>query len=204
MTIDGQQSWIRKRIYLNPYDLNAVFETTDTQTAIDTSVLAQILGTTGLCGFLMADDKLLRGAINLPYDLDVKHEIGFRVHYSGTYGSGTATVEWILLYKIGAENAVIATTGATALDTVIGVHTWVGPDDDFKMRSPRGIALASTHGITRDNVEAGDLLMISLEQQAETNVTAVEFITIEMDYVPHRSTGYGTDSDRPLTAADVV
>jgi hypothetical protein len=202
--IDGQMSWMRKRIYLNAYDLNAYVEATDTLGAIDATVIPSTIGTTAMVGTLMGTDgDLLRGAINLPYDLDVKHEIGFRVHYSGTYGSGTATVEWILLYGTVKNTAAITVTGATALNTVIGVHTQTTPGDDFKQRSPRGIALPGTHALTREMVENGDLLLISLEQQAQSNVTVTEFISLEMDYVPHRMVGYGSDSDRPLTSVEV-
>lgn len=201
---DAQMSWIRKRLYLNCYDLNAYVEATDTMGCIDATVIPVAVGT-GLVGALIATDgDIIQGGFILPYDLDPKFEIGFRVHYSATYGSGVATLEFILLYDIIDNAARVDQVATTALDTVVGVHTFSGTVDLSKQRSGRGIALAATHSINRDQIEAGSVFLISLEQQASANLTNEAFIALEMDYAVQKCGGIGSENDNPLTVKDYL
>ncbi len=195
---DSDMAWKRKRVYLNAYDLNAYVEATDTLGGIDATVVPVAVGT-GLCGALVSTDgDLIRGGFILPYDLDPQYEIGFRVHYSATYGTGVATLEFILLYDIVENAARTDVAGTTALDTIIPVHTFSGTVDLSKQRTGRGVALAVTHAITRAQIEAGAMFLISLEQDESANLTTEAFLALEIDYAVQRCTGPGTNNDQAL------
>ncbi len=202
---DENIAWLRKRIYLNAYDLNAYVEATDTMGAIDATVIPVAIGT-GLIGALMSTDgDILQGAFIVPYDLDPKFEIGFKVHYTATYGSGTATISFILLHDVVKTGAAINAVAATALDTPIPLlSAFNGTVDLSKQLTSRGILLAATHGLVRTDVEAGAMMLVSLEMDATANLTTETFIALEMDYAVHKCGGIGSENDNPLAAVDYL
>ncbi len=163
------------------------------------------VATTGIVLPIMTDGELLGGYIDLPYDLDPKFPIGFRVKYLLDHdGSGVATAEWILLVGAKKEGIAIA-TAATALDTPIPVHTYFGPQgaatvaDLIPNVTAGGILLPETHLFTHDDVvtmRAG--ITISLECQAIVNETSLSFMSLLMDYMPQRCSGGGSETDGPL------
>lgn len=202
---DAGIAWMRKRIYLNAYDLNAYVEATNTLGAIDATVIPVAIGT-GLIGALMSTDgDILQGAFIVPYDLDPKFEIGFKVHYAATYGSGVATISFILLFDIVKTAAAVNAVAATALNTPIPLlSAFSGTVDLSKQLTSRGILLPGTHGLVRADIEAGAMMLISLEMDAAANLTTETFIALEMDYAVHKCGGIGSENDGSLTSVDYV
>lgn len=155
----------------------------------------------------MADGEFLNGYIRCPYDLDVKHPIGFRVAYTLDHdGAGTATVAWILLQDAIAEGSAIALP-STALNTTIANDSYVDGNrvasvTDFLLQwSGRGIR--NSLGLSKEQVEDGAFITMKLEMDAATNETTVRFIGMEMDYTIHNTIGAGPTVNTPLKSKTV-
>lgn len=208
---DRNMAWMRKRVFIAPNDMFGISEPADgiQESAVDTTVIMSEISTLGFMPWLFADGKLLSGIIPIPYDVDPKHEIGFRIAYTMDHdGTGAGTVEWILLAKV-IKNGIAITAATVGLDTVIGTSNYLGPDGaatvvDFLWNvSNRGIWLPATHQINRDDIEDGSALTFSIECQAAENETTIRYFGLFMDYVPQRCWGVGMEMDAPLKSTGV-
>lgn len=202
---DKHIGWMRKRKYWTPYDLLSVVGggTDDIVVAHTTAVLVTELTASaniGIAGLdVSTDGELIVGMVRCPYDLDPAHEVGFRVAYC-VDANGASTVDWLILQAAIANGIALAVPSA-ALDTVIAAKT-VGSTDNLLTWSGRGIRNAI--GITRVQIEDGAFLTFSIEMNAATNITAVFFLGLEMDYAPQRCSGIGNNNDAPLASATII
>ena len=208
MTVDAQINYMRKRVVLTDHMIRGNIGGIGALTA---GVTELELGTSGMVGNDMADGEFMAGGIVLPYDLDPKWDIGFRVHWTVDHdGAGACTVDWILLANIRLVGAAIA-VAATALDTPIAtVDTYKDSSGDatvvtdwLKQVTARGIMFATNHKLSREQIEDGAELMLKLEQNAMVNATKAFFRGLEIDYVPMMTIGQGSEMDRPLKSIDV-
>lgn len=198
---DRHIDYIRKRKWYTPYDMLSVVGggTDDIVVAHTTAALvteltaATAIGIAGLD--VSTDGELIVGMVPCPIDLDPKFELGFKVACC-IDANGASTVEWILL-QATIKNGVALAIPTAALDTVIGSQT-VGSTDNLLSWSGRGIR--NNIGITRAEIEAGAFLNFSIEMQAATNITAVFFLGMMMDYVPQLCQGIGNEVLPPLVS----
>ncbi len=212
MTVDAQINYMRKRIVLTGHDMRGIIGAAGVGTGALTAGVTELeLGTSGMVGLDITDGEFLCGGIVLPYDLDPKWEIGFRVHWTADHdGAGALTSSWILLANVRKVGAVIA-VAATALDTAIALlSTYVDTSGDatvvtdwLKQVTARGIMLATNHQLSREQIEDGAELMFKLEMDAAVNETKTFFRALEIDYVPMQTVGQGSEMDRPLKSTGV-
>ena len=204
MPTDAQMPWLRKRIWITPDAMCASTGAAGVNTGtIDAGVTQAEISTFGPMGYGMGTNgEIMTGHILIPFDLDPKYEIGFKVVYTADF-SGTDSFLWKLQYKVVREGVVYAAPG-TSLDTVLVDDS--GSVDWSPNVTARGIALPATHAIVRDDVEADTFLMLEVEMDTETGSPTAEaiFLGLIMDYVPWKTTGQGCETDRPLVHTDIV
>ena len=212
---DANIEWIRARKYYNIWELNCLIsravdeggatahaegEIIGSPLNAATATLLREVSTLGIVGLgFEADGDLIQGAIILPSDLDPKYEVGFKINFTQST-TNTTGVTWILTYKVIAPNVAIATS-ATALDTVIAEKNNPAATAFLNLWTSRGIAKASSLGLTRTNLEAGTMLVLKLEMDEQDTCDNVTLLGIEMDYVPIRTIGNGVEYDCPLTTS---
>jgi hypothetical protein len=121
----------------------------------------------------------------LPYDVDLKRNIRFRVHY--TTGSATTadTIDWKVFYKGLVPNSTTMASASTVLDTVIAQDTVVGAY--AYQTTEYGILKGGTLGQTVESL----MLQVELDAFA-AGLTEDKFLLgLEMVYTPKRL--YGPD-----------
>lgn len=124
----------------------------------------------------------------IPYDLDPRATIGFRVHW--TSGSATAAdnATWIVRYSIrNASQAIV--NPATVLDTAIAVQNWVDATTFKWMRTARGIMNRDTLTFAGDDVTPiGLALEVELDaSDIDLAAEGVWLLGLELDYWPIRT-----------------
>ena len=212
MIQDHRIDWMRKRIRLTPYDMQSILDDATSgvpASAFTGGVLLLEIGTLGFISCSMVAGEFLKGIYPVPSDLDPQFPVGYRVHYTVDHdGSGDATVSWILLNSFIGEGVVIADP-ATALNTPIPLldayttDAGVSVTTDFLYQvSGRGID--NDIGLTRTQIETGALMGTSLEMDAMANATDVRLLWLEMDYVPMKTLGAGSNLDRALQSDGVA
>lgn len=200
--VDRNFNQFRKRKYYTPYDMLSVVGggTDDIVVAHTTAALfTELTAATqiGIAGLdVSSAGELIVGMIPCPYDMDPKFPVGFKIAFC-VDANGSSTVEWIILQATVADGIALAIPSA-ALDTVI-VDKAVGSTDNLLSWTSRGIR--NVLGLTRPQIEAGAFLTFSIENQAVTNLTAVFYLGLMMDYVQQTCQGIGSESDRPLISA---
>lgn len=149
--------------------------------------MTPVTGTT-LAALQMEDvgDEAL-AFLMLPFDLDPRQTIGFKVHYAHGSATATDTVKWRLRYSIRNENAVLATP-TTALDTILALQTLTAAAAGQLKITSRGIINANTLGFAGDAVTPVGL-GISVElNSADVDLAAegIWLLGVEFDYWPTR------------------
>lgn len=154
-----------------------------------------------IVGFQMdVAGDIATGALKVPIFFDPEHTLGIKVHW--TSGSSTAadTIDWIFKRNFVIEDAQIPTLISTDLDTLISQDT-VGVATTFINKwTARG--LINANWLTRTQIEAGAIMVFSVEMDASAIDLAVEkvwLLGIELDFV--RRDFVGTkDVDQPLSS----
>jgi len=214
MINDQNIDWIRKRHVWSYWELKGLITPAAdfaTATVFDEGELLQNptagtkttpnvslgeIGTLGIVGALFAAaGDILLGEVDLPYDLDPKFPVGFRINWSavGTPDSAIG-VTWILLEKVIKKN-VAFTAADVALDTVFGESLLMASNGNHW--TSRGIKKAL--GLSRKDIEDGAALSLSIECDIlDSGVTVPKLLALEMDYVPILTVGNGCHTDRGL------
>ena len=198
---DAQIDRIRKRVYYTPYEMMSWDDNGTNLILADTTgaTLEPIsaASTTGIGAPDMSSDaETIGGAVRVPYDLDPKFDVGFRVCYT-VDANGASVITWKLLEDSIAEGGVI-NQATTVLDTLIAADTF-GSVDHLLAWTSRGIR--DDIGMTRAQIENGAFSLVNIEMDTGTNLTAVYFLGYEMDYVVQECQGIGSENDRPLTSS---
>ena len=214
---DNQIDWIRKRIVYGPLDLNGLifpavneggaqvftegelFQNPKAVSKVAPEIMLREVGALGLVGLgYDAVGDVILGYIHIPFDMNPDFPVGFRVNFT-TNDSTSGTASFILLTETIKKDVALTATINDALDTIIPLLSAV--NTSFNAWSGRGIA--TSLGLTRKDVEDGAILEISLELDAVATSTAAEivFLGLEMDYVPQKTIGSGSELDAPLTSA---
>lgn len=211
---------IRKRIYYGPFDLHALIipavdeattqafaegellQNPDAASKVAPEIFMREVATFNITGLAFsAAGSLINGKIRVPYDLDPKFPIGFRVNFSSLDGSGSAT--FILLLKTIAKGAAFVVKGSvtTALDTLLGLNAVTIANGNEWTR--RGIL--NKIGLSRDAIEEGANLGFTLELDAVSGILATDItlLGIEMDYAVQQTVGQGNLLDRPTKSTGV-
>ena len=211
---------IRKRIYYGPFDLHALIiaavdeattnafaegellQNPDAASKVAPEIFMREVATFNISGLAFsAAGSLINGAFRVPYDLDPKFPVGFRVNFSSLDGSGSAT--FILLLKTIAKGAAFVVKGSvtTALDTLLGLNSVTIANGNEWTR--RGIL--NKTGLSRDAIEEGANLGFTLELDAVSGILATDItlLGIEMDYAVQQTVGQGNLLDRPTKSTGV-
>ena len=220
MIRDTQIDSIRKRLYLRPLDLNAligiaineggaanytegqILQNPDAASKTAPEVFQKEVSSFNITGIgFSATGSVINGTIKTPYDIDPKWPIGFRVNWTSTSGSGSAT--WALLTRNTVKGAALVVKGSilTALNTVFPASAvTVANGNEW---SARGIL--NKLGLSRDQIEEGAHLQFTLNLSAVVTIAAssITFLGLEMDYVPVLTIGQGTHTDRPQKSSGI-
>jgi len=206
--VDNQIEWMRKRKYYGPFELNALIIEAHTadetfnegqmiSTPRDETVCLQEVVSYGIVGILFAAADLIYPRIQCPWDLDPRHPVGFRLNFTQT-AAVTTDVTWILKVGTDKKDALIQAQDATtiaALDTPIAAKGVIAAN--MNLWTARGIK--NDIGLSRSEVEDGAAIRMELEADTlGVGVTVLTLLGIEMDYVPHRTVGVGSEYDRSL------
>jgi hypothetical protein len=142
------------------------------------------ISTFGMNGVLMdTDGDVLDHYLRLPWDVDLKRDIKFRVHWTSGSATTADTIDWKVFYLGLVPNSTTIAAATTALDTVIAQDTVVGAYAD--QVTEWGILKGDTLG---QNVEA---LTIQVEMDTfAVGLTEDKFLLgLEMAYTPKRMRG---------------
>ncbi len=194
---DGQIGWMRKRLFLNAFDLQAVGFTDGTSKTIayeTAGIIAAEVTDVGMGTWDMDTGDFLNGYIRCPYDLDPNFDVGMRVCWSMINSGVDGDAGWIMLFDAIKKGEAIALP-ATALDTVfvdptvyVDENGATSATDWFLQWTSRGIVKPTTLGLTYDDVDLGAFLTFKLELDNEAASTSVHFIGLELDYRIHSCT----------------
>lgn len=170
------------------------------KTAPDISLLE--VSDFGLVGIHFLDDAdEMFFCKQLPYDIDPRHDIGFRINYCQT-NAGTDDTLWKLKVGFDKKDVVIQAEDAstiTVLETVLVVKASGGAalENLWTARGIRAATNTELAAISNDDVDDGVLMRFNLELDA-TNANDVHILLgIEMDYCPRWCTEANKD-DAPL------
>lgn len=192
MIRDYNIEWLEKRIFI-PYNaigggisgiVDATDASEDTALRAFASATAKVteIGTSDIAGLAIgADNDGVSGFIMAPYDLDIKKQVRFRVHFTQTADSGTVT--WVLTYTpvIAGTTAIAAPT--TALSTAIPAYTTALSTDNVWLVSDFGI-------INRDTLaDTTTGLLFKLICTDDTPNAGLSLLGLEMRYTPRRTAG---------------
>jgi len=206
MITDKQIAWLRKRVWLNPYQFGLTESSNVLMSAsvATTTVIPTEVGSTGIVGINMsADNDALRALWPIPYDLDPKFELGFKVWWTAATISSGGDCLWTIEADVKKEGIAIA-AASTALDTAIASDEYVTSagaattTDSLLQVTSRGIK--NTLAITRDDIEQGCTLSIDLIKTSDTDITTVLFLGLMIDYAPMRCWGVGNELIPSLNA----
>lgn len=142
------------------------------------------ISTFGMNGVLMeADGDALDHLLMLPYDVDLKRDIRFRVHWTSGSATTADTIDWKVFYLGLVPDSTTIAAATNALTTVVAQDTVIG---------------AYTYQVTAYGVLKGDTLgqnVESLALQVEMDTFAVGLtedkflLGLEMVYTPKRLRG---------------
>ena len=202
---DSQIQYMRKRLYLNAFDMMGMQDdsTSGVHAAAATAATRIVeAGALGISHLTMGTaGELLNGQYPIPYDLDPQWPLGFRIHYTVDVNTNAPNVTWILLQGTQLDAAAYVVPTA-ALDTAIALHTYPATTDLLFVRTARGIR--TSIGVTREQIEATAKLTFSIEMDTISQTpTDVRFAWLEMDYVPMLTVGSGNHTDAPLASSSM-
>lgn len=139
--------------------------------------------------------------MRIPVDVDPEFAMGFRINWTSGSSTTADTVSFIGLLDFKAEGVALAApttvldTAIALLDTVTGAwhNQWTA----------RGVKNA--YFLTREQIEAGAHMLMNIEMDAKAvGLTEALFcLGLEIDYVPNKTVGPGTQSERPRTRVGV-
>ncbi len=198
---DRHLEWKRKRRFYTAHDLLALIGTTATDVSVETAGVTQLEVKTnaGFAGSDFLAGEFITGFMPIPYDLDPKFPVYFRVHFSATNDGSTAQgVTWILLASAVAVDGVFTNGGpSAALDTAIPERNAI-----------TSLALSVTDwgkknsiGLGNKQIEDGAGLHIKLECDvidfSGTGITFPIFLGLEIGYTPLMCVGVGKETESP-------
>ena len=196
---DSEFKWRLKRLWLSGQVADSYITAAGVGNGVP--VFTQ-LATSDLTALEMEADDLLNWMVPIPYDMDLKKHIYFRVMWSvATASDITDTAEWILLYTthtVGTPDGDATSTAstvtviepATALDTTIivgsGGAQQIGSDTENRLMwsgygsiNPYSLDGCTVRGLNPLN----DALHISLEMNAPSGcITGVHLHGLEISY----------------------
>src|SRR6266446_1173366 len=189
MIRDKNVEWLEKRVFIPVYAGPLAETTTPTvlrtwQSA--TSVTAQIAASTATIVRTSAQNDGATVLWLAPYDLDRKKAMRFRVHYSQTATSGTATwqILWdqIIATQAGTAGATVIAAPATALDTVIPAASGTVVANDYRV---------TDFGVLKKNtiLDTTDALILAVTTTDATPNAGLGIIGVELRYTPRRTGG---------------
>ena len=205
---------MRKRVYWNTLELGSLITAAHTENetfdegkiltnVTDETVHQQELGGLAIVGINICegptdDGNFFHGWRRVPYDLDPKFPVGFRVNWSQASAVTDGTT-FVMQTGVDKKDAAFqAITAYTALDTILAESNAGGAS--YNQWTTRGIRTAI--GLTRSEIEDGAILRMEVEADVvDTGQDKVTILGIEMDYVQQTCQGIGSESDRPLTSS---
>jgi len=213
MPVDKQMNWKRGRRVYSPFETGSLITPADAggtvfaegamlTSPLDVTVQQNEISTFGIVGITFAVGDFMQGVIRDLNMIDPTFPLGFRIHWNNSGGASAGRgLTWLLLvsvikqgiaYKVA--NGVLNTVIAESLVTVAGGNEV----------SPRGILTARSLNLNQQDIEAGAKLVFQLEADVvDASVANVRYMGIEMDWVPHLTTGTGSFTDAPVQADGV-
>ncbi len=203
---DNNIDWLRKTLFIPHIEFGLHHDGStpfNLEGPLAAGTFLKELGSLGYVGLLMdANGENVRVLRPLPKDIDPISPIGFRVHWTALHdGAGDAAATWTILTRVCKRGIAIA-AAATALDTVVTIDQYTNDSnaqavtDYLYQRSPRGIM--NSLGITRTDIESGALLLVDVDLTTmDADFTECYLIGLEIDYVPWKTEGQGSNYNRP-------
>jgi hypothetical protein len=144
----------------------------------------QEISTFGVVACLMdtADDALDHNLM-LPYDVDLRKPIHFRVHWTSGSATTADTIDWVVKYLAIVPDSTTMATGSTALTTVIAQDTVIGA---YKYQTTAYGVLA---GDTLDQSTEALMLNVVMHDFAVGLSEDKFLLGLEMAYSPKRLRG---------------
>ena len=155
-----------------------------------------------VCALRMdSDGDSVTHRMRIPVDVDPEFAMGFRINWTSGSSTVADTVSFIGLLDFKAEGVALAAP-TTALDTAIALldnvtGAW------HNQWTARGVKDA--YFLTREQIEAGAHMLMNIEMDAKASglAEALFCLGLEIDYVPHKTVGSGSQSERPRTRVGV-
>lgn len=182
---DKAFSWRPSRLYVPISSFSGILGAAGVSVGAGTGApVQQEISTFGVVSILMdTAGDLLDHHLQLPYDVDLKKDIRFRVHWTSGSSTTADTITWKVFYKAIVPDTTTIAAASTALDTVIAEDTVIGAYT-WQVTS-WGVLKAGTLAL---NTEA---LMLQVEMDAfAVGLSEDKFpLGLEMAYSPKRMRG---------------
>ena len=142
------------------------------------------ISTFGLVACLMeAAGDVLDHELMLPYDVDLKRDIRFRVHWTSGSATTADTIDWKVFHLGIVPNVTTMAAASTVLDTVIAQDTVAGAYT--RQTTAYGVLKGGTLGQTVESI----ILQVEMDAFA-AGLTEDKFLLgLEMVYSPKRLRG---------------
>ncbi len=191
MIRDKNIDWIEKRIYI-PWNAftgvaqsaagGGFFRSLQSTTSVGVAVASSLVAK-------LATSVQNDGAstlIGMPYDVDRKKQVRFRVFYTSTATTGTVT--WKILYdqyvatSAGTAGATVIAVPATALDTVVPAEAGTTVANDLRVTG---------FGVINKNtlLDTADGLILAVTCTDAAPIAGLGLLGLEMRYTPRMTAG---------------
>lgn len=155
--------WKRRKRQINLVDFSSVIGTNGVDIVLAAGVsVFQNISTFNLAGVLFDTDlDAMTHYMVVPYDMDARKEIGFRVLWTSGSSDTGDTLKWDVKCDLLAEGATLI-EATTVLDTAIDLDTTVSPTGTAYQSQWSGRGIKNGNALTQAQVDAGALMAVTV------------------------------------------
>lgn len=182
---DKQFVWRPGRLYIPVSEFTGWIGAAGVSVGANTGApVQQEISTFGVVAVLLdTAGDVLDHNLMLPYDVDLKRDIRFRVHWTSGSATTADTIDWKVFYKSLVIDTTTIATATTALDTTIAQDTVAGAY----------IYQATAYGVLKGGTLAQNVSAVMLQVELDAFAAGLTedkfFLGLEMVYSPKRFRG---------------
>lgn len=182
---DATMEWRPGRIFIPGLSFNGLIGAAGVSVGANTGALVtKEISTFGIVAPLPdTDGDVLDHLMQLPYDIDLKKDIRFRVHWTSGSADTADTIDWKVFYLGIVPDSTTIAAASNALTTVIAQDTVVGA---YKYQT-------TAYGILKGGTLAQTTEAIALQVEMDTFAVGLSedkfLLGLEIVYSPKRMRG---------------
>ena len=182
---DAVMEWRPGRVHIPIANFTGILGAAGVSVGANTGApVQQEISTFGVVSILMdTAGDVIDTNWSLPYDVDIKKDISFRVHWTSGSATTADTIDWKVFYKAIVPDSTTIAAASTALDTVIAQDTVVGA------YTWQATAWGVLKGGTLANTVEKPMLQVELDAFAAGLTENIFPLELEIAYSPKRLRG---------------